>query len=42
MALLQEILAFIVLGFALFYLIKKFLWKNKNKKKCGPNDCDCH
>ncbi len=42
MALFQEIAAFIVLGFALFYLIKKFFWKKKNKKSCGEDDCGCH
>jgi glycopeptide antibiotics resistance protein len=42
MDLLQEIVAFIILGFALFYLFRKFFWKKKNKKNCGPNDCDCH
>ncbi|MDD2985676.1 FeoB-associated Cys-rich membrane protein [Flavobacterium sp.] len=42
MALFQEIVAFIVLGIALFYLYKKFFWKKKNKKSCGEDDCGCH
>ncbi len=39
---IQEILAFIVLFAAIFFLIKKFFWK-KNKKSCGTDDnCGCH
>lgn len=36
----QEIAVYIILGFAILYLIKKFIFKPKNKKGCGP-DCGC-
>ncbi len=38
----QEIIAFVILGFATFYLIKKwFLKKKKTDKNCGDTDCGC-
>jgi hypothetical protein len=40
---IQEILAFITLGFAIIFLFRKFfLKKKKSDKKCGSDDCDCH
>jgi large-conductance mechanosensitive channel len=38
---LQEIIAFVVLALALFFLIKKFFFKKKKSKGCGDNDCGC-
>jgi glycopeptide antibiotics resistance protein len=38
---LQEIIAFIVLGIALAFLIRKFFFKNKSNKNCGNDDCGC-
>lgn len=39
----QEIIAFALLGLALAFLIRKFFFKNKKKKKnCGTDDCGCH
>lgn len=39
---LQEIIAFIVLGVAIGFLIRKFFWKKKTGKNCGNDDCGCH
>jgi len=41
---MQEFLAFTALGFALAFLVKKFLLKKKKSKKdCGTDDdCGCH
>lgn len=40
---LQEIIAFIALGLALAFLIKKFFFKKKKSdKNCGGDDCGCH
>ncbi len=39
---IQEIAAFIALGIAVGFLIKKFfLKKKKSDKDCGSNDCGC-
>jgi hypothetical protein len=40
---LQEILAYITLGIAVAFLIKKFFFKKKKNsdKNCG-DDCNCH
>jgi len=39
---LQEIIAFAILGFAVVFLIKKFFFKSKKKKDCGNGtDCGC-
>ncbi len=38
----QNIIVFTILGFALFYLAKKFFWKKKSDKACGTDDCGCH
>jgi hypothetical protein len=39
---IQEIVAFIVLGIAVVFLIKKFFFKKKKSDKdCGSNDCGC-
>lgn len=41
---IQEIIAFVALGIALVFLIKKFFFKNKKSdKNCGSDDdCACH
>ncbi|WP_308991603.1 FeoB-associated Cys-rich membrane protein [Mariniflexile litorale] len=41
---IQNILVFIAIGFALIFLIKKFIWKKPaSKKSCGGDDgCGCH
>jgi hypothetical protein len=38
----QEIIAFIALGIATAFLIKKFFFKKKKAKNCGTDDCGCH
>ena len=43
----QSILAYLILGGALFYLMRKFIWdpfagKKKKKGRCGEEDCGCH
>lgn len=43
MELLQNILMYLTLGIAVFFLVKKYLWpKKKTSKSCGQNDCGCH
>ncbi|WGD35666.1 FeoB-associated Cys-rich membrane protein [Olleya sp. YS] len=39
---LQNIIVFSILGFALFFLWKKYFFKKKSKKACGTDDCGCH
>ncbi|MEY4963028.1 MAG: hypothetical protein RLZZ323_347 [Bacteroidota bacterium] len=39
---IQEILAFGVLFFALAFLIKKYFWKKKSDKNCSNGDCGCN
>mgnify|MGYP003678887082 CR=1 len=41
---IQNILVFSAIAFALFFLVKKFFWKKaKSKKACGGGDgCGCH
>jgi hypothetical protein len=40
---IQEILAYIILGIAIAFLIWKFFWKKKKSdKNCGNDDCGCH
>jgi hypothetical protein len=39
---IQEILVFIIFGLAVTFLFRKFLFKKKAKKNCGPDDCGCH
>jgi large-conductance mechanosensitive channel len=36
---LQEIIAFIILGFAVVFLVKKYFFKSKKKKDCGDDNC---
>lgn len=39
---IQEIIAFTILGFAIGFLVKKFfLKKKKSDKNCGGTDCGC-
>jgi len=37
----QEIIAFIILGLAVFFLVRKFIFKKKKDKNCGNDDCGC-
>jgi len=37
---LQEIIIYIVLALAVFFLARKFFWKKKNDKNCGGG-CGC-
>jgi len=37
----QEIIVYIILGFAIAFLVRKFLWKKKSNKNCGNDDCGC-
>ncbi|WP_274474161.1 FeoB-associated Cys-rich membrane protein [Mangrovimonas aestuarii] len=42
---IQNILAFSTLAFALGYLVKKWFWNPtpaKTKKACGQDKCGCH
>ncbi len=42
---IQNILVFTALGMAVFFLVRKFLWKKTVKAKdtsCGTDDCGCH
>ncbi len=41
---IQNILVYLALAGALFFLIKKYFLKKKKKKDsvCGDNDCGCH
>ncbi len=38
----QEIIAFIILGVAIYFLYNKFFAKKKSEKNCGSDDCGCH
>jgi len=38
---MQEIAAYILLAFALGFLIKKYFFKSKKKKKDCGSDCGC-
>lgn len=39
---IQKIIAFIILGVAVGFLIKKYFFKNKKSdKNCGGGDCGC-
>ncbi len=38
----QTILVYISLSIAVFFLVRKFFWKQKSKKNCGDDDCGCH
>jgi hypothetical protein len=37
----QEIAVYVILGFAIGFLARKFFWKKKSKKNCGTDDCGC-
>jgi len=41
---LQTILVIITVGFAVWFIIRKFFWKAKkeNSNSCGKDDCGCH
>ncbi len=42
---IQNIIAFTILGLAIVYLIRKYIWnpKKKKSKNCGGDDgCGCH
>ena len=36
----QQTAVYIILGIAVFYLLRKFVFKPKKKKNCGT-DCGC-
>lgn len=38
---IQEIIAFAILGIAVTFLIKKYFFKSKKKKDCGDGNCGC-
>jgi len=40
---IQEIIAFALLGLAVFFLVRKFFFNNRKKKKSGGcgSDCGC-
>jgi hypothetical protein len=38
---MQEIIAFTILGLAIAFLVRKYFFKKKGKKDCGPDDCGC-
>jgi len=37
----QEIIAYALLGIAIFFLVKKYFFKSKKNKNCGNGDCGC-
>ncbi|WP_299156063.1 FeoB-associated Cys-rich membrane protein [uncultured Tenacibaculum sp.] len=37
---MQEIITYIFVGLAVFFLVKKFFFKTKNDKNCNT-DCNC-
>jgi len=41
---LQNIMVIIIVGIAVWFLVKKFLWKPKKDSNgsCGNDDCGCH
>jgi hypothetical protein len=39
---IQQLFVYLALAVALFFLIRKFLWGKKLKKKCGDDGCGCH
>ncbi|WP_395075058.1 FeoB-associated Cys-rich membrane protein [Flavobacterium sp.] len=39
---IQEIIAFLILSAAVYFLYYKFFGAKKSKKNCGSNDCGCH
>lgn len=39
---LQTIFVITIVGFAVGFLVKKFLWNPKNKNSCDNDDCGCH
>lgn len=36
----QQIIAYLILGIAIVYLLRKFIFKSKKKKNCDT-DCGC-
>ncbi len=38
---LQEIIIYVILGLAIFYLLRKYIFKGKKKGDCD-SDCSCH
>ena len=48
MAAVQEILVYVALGFAIIFLVGKYLWPKrlisakKADKSCGEHDCGCN
>nr|WP_255318090.1 FeoB-associated Cys-rich membrane protein [Capnocytophaga stomatis] len=38
---IQEIIAYVLVLIAVFFLVKKFFLTNKKKKSCGKDDNQC-
>ncbi|MEI6866614.1 FeoB-associated Cys-rich membrane protein [Flavicella sp.] len=38
---MQQIIVYFVLGLAIAFLLKKFIFKGKKKENCDT-DCSCH
>ena len=36
----QQIMVYVIVGLAVLYLLKKFVFKSKKKNNCGT-DCGC-
>ncbi len=44
-SLIQNILVFTALSFAVLFLVRKYFWKKASKaseRSCGTDDCGCH
>ena len=39
---IQEVIAFLLLGGALYFVIRKFIFPTKKKNKKCDTDCGCH
>lgn len=37
----QEILAYIILAAAIFFLVRQLFWRKKKGNDCGNGDCGC-
>ncbi|TMM30682.1 FeoB-associated Cys-rich membrane protein [Polaribacter aestuariivivens] len=38
---MQQIIVYLLVAFAVFFLVKKYFFASKNKKNCST-DCGCH
>nr|WP_156900314.1 FeoB-associated Cys-rich membrane protein [Flavobacterium filum] len=39
---IQTIIVYILVAFAIIFLLKPLFVKKKSKKNCGDDDCGCH